>query len=494
LVELRVAVDVDTVGGDELIECFKDADAAQSELDAVRTTLVRRAHERREAEADGLRSTAAWIEKHTGTPAQTTREHLRVGERLAHLPTVAKWLDAGEISYSKVRAMTAVWSPDVADLMRRDEQLLLEQSQTLNVRDFTRAVRYWRLCATDDDPQSLRQWETRRAYLSATLDGVHHLQAVLDAESGHDFAAVLDDIDHELWLADQAAARAAAAPLATNDGTAAASTAADRAARSSATSVIGSQLDRAPGTVAATSPSGTADAGAGAATGTTIVATPTRYSGTAATETAVAPAEAAGTPAGHTAAGVSTAGIVRTPAQRRADALVEMARRAATVPSGGKRPRPLAHLLVGYDTWAGGAGAATLNGEQPISAATARRLCCDAQLARVLTDPAGAVIDLGEARKPNGPLRHLVVARDRTCRFPGCPVPAGRCAVHHIVAHHDGGPTRLGNLASLCDHHHRLVHEHGFRCNPTPGRPQTVTFQRPDGQVLGRVDLRLEPP
>jgi hypothetical protein len=150
--------------------------------------------------------------------------------------------------------------------------------------------------------------------------------------------------------------------------------------------------------------------------------------------------------------------------------------------------------VVGYDTWAGGAGAATLNGDLPISAATARRLCCDAHLARVLTDPASAVIDLGEARNPNGALRHLVIARDRTCRFPGCTIPAVRCAVHHVVAHHDGGPTRLDNLASLCDHHHRLVHEHGFRCSATPGRAHSVAFHRPDGQALGIVDLRLEPP
>lgn len=43
----------------------------------------------------------------------------------------------------------------------------------------------------------------------------------------------------------------------------------------------------------------------------------------------------------------------RTPAQRRADALVEMARRARAMPAGGRLPEPLFTVLVGYETFAG---------------------------------------------------------------------------------------------------------------------------------------------
>jgi hypothetical protein len=227
---------------------------------------------------------------------------------LEQLPIVTKSFEAGDLCYSKVRAVTAAWSPEVAEAMTRDEQLLVDRCGELTVRDVVQMMRYWKICAGDDH-EPADQWTARRAYLSATLDGVHHLEAVLDPEGGAEVAAVLDDIDHELWQADQGAARAAG---------------------------------------------GVAD---------------------------------------------------RSPAQRRADALVEMARRAATVAEGGRRPRPLAHVVVGYDTYAHGAGAATLNGSQPISAAVARRLCCDANLARVVTDPAGVVIDLGEARNPSASLR-----------------------------------------------------------------------------------------
>jgi hypothetical protein len=48
---------------------------------------------------------------------------------------------------------------------------------------------------------------------------------------------------------------------------------------------------------------------------------------------------------------VTVAHLARTPAQRRHDALVEMARRSATAPADGKRPKPLLTVLVGEDAF-----------------------------------------------------------------------------------------------------------------------------------------------
>ena len=174
---------------------------------------------------------------------------------------------------------------------------------------------------------------------------------------------------------------------------------------------------------------------------------------------------------------------VRLTSRRRADALVELARRAQSVPAGAKRPRPLARVVVGYDTLERRLGVATLNGQTPLGAEAARRLCCDANLARVIVSPNGVVIDLGEARNPSAPLRHLIVARDRTCVFAGCTIDATYCDVHHILHHHDGGPTNLANLASLCSHHHRLLHEGGYGCRAAGNG--SIEFTRPDGSIIG---------
>src|SRR5207302_9362019 len=43
----------------------------------------------------------------------------------------------------------------------------------------------------------------------------------------------------------------------------------------------------------------------------------------------------------------------RTPAQRRLDALVAMARRSAAMPAGARMPEPLLNVFVGYETFAG---------------------------------------------------------------------------------------------------------------------------------------------
>lgn len=50
---------------------------------------------------------------------------------------------------------------------------------------------------------------------------------------------------------------------------------------------------------------------------------------------------------------ITGADLARTPTQRRADALVEMATRAGVAPENGRRPEPLFSVFVGYETFAG---------------------------------------------------------------------------------------------------------------------------------------------
>ncbi|MGI8777638.1 MAG: DUF222 domain-containing protein, partial [Acidimicrobiales bacterium] len=50
--------------------------------------------------------------------------------------------------------------------------------------------------------------------------------------------------------------------------------------------------------------------------------------------------------------GVGLSDLARTPAQRRADALAEMARRSAAAAPGARRPEPLFSVIVGYEAFA----------------------------------------------------------------------------------------------------------------------------------------------
>ncbi|WP_261563421.1 HNH endonuclease signature motif containing protein, partial [Frankia tisae] len=156
----------------------------------------------------------------------------------------------------------------------------------------------------------------------------------------------------------------------------------------------------------------------------------------------------------------------RSPARRRADALVELLHRAldaSSVPvSGGVRP----HLTITIP-WAtlvgrGGPAASTSWG-QPIPRSVLRRLACDAEVSRIVLNPDSVPLDVGRTeRTVPADLRRALVARDRCCAFPGCNRPPSWCQAHHIRHWTDNGTTCLNNLVLACGWHHRFLHHHGW--------------------------------
>jgi hypothetical protein len=77
---------------------------------------------------------------------------------------------------------------------------------------------------------------------------------------------------------------------------------------------------------------------------------------------------------------------------------------------------------------------------------------------RVVTDPVtGAIVKFGRRRyRLTAAQRAALMFRDRTCRTPGCPMPASRCQPDHNIEWQHGGPTDLSNLSYFCDRCHRL--------------------------------------
>jgi hypothetical protein len=87
-------------------------------------------------------------------------------------------------------------------------------------------------------------------------------------------------------------------------------------------------------------------------------------------------------------------------------------------------------------------------------------------------------------RGPGPALSRWTSTRDRTCRAPGCRVPARVADIDHTIDHADGGPTSHENLAVACRHHHRLKHEGGWNVDqPTPG---TLIWMSPRGDSYRR--------
>jgi Domain of unknown function (DUF222)/HNH endonuclease len=196
----------------------------------------------------------------------------------------------------------------------------------------------------------------------------------------------------------------------------------------------------------------------------------------------------------------------RSAAQRRADALGELAHQALQAgrlpQAGGVRPQltvtvELASLLGEHGV--GGVGG--WGGALPAEAV--RRLACDATVTRAvvrrhpdrapaegdgglaarlrgalqwLPPPLGApteLLDLGRATRVVPPaLRRALAVRDGGCVAAGCGRPAPWADAHHLVPWFQGGPTSLDNLMLLCRPHHRAAHELGWHARRDPATGQ----------------------
>ena len=162
----------------------------------------------------------------------------------------------------------------------------------------------------------------------------------------------------------------------------------------------------------------------------------------------------------------------RTPAQRRADGLVDLLRTAlatsTSATGAGRTARPVLphlHVLIPLPALPGGdqprpPAVATLpdcpTGPHPLTRPALERLTCDATIARVLLGPDSEILDLGRTTRLYSPAQHRALAlRDAGCRFPDCPRPPHHTDAHHITHWTDGGETTLQNGVLLCRHHHR---------------------------------------
>jgi hypothetical protein len=123
-----------------------------------------------------------------------------------------------------------------------------------------------------------------------------------------------------------------------------------------------------------------------------------------------------------------------------------------------------------------------LNWIGQVQAELAQRLACDAIVWRIVLDPAtGLPLDVGREHRIVPPwIRKAVHARDRTCRWPGCDAPAEWTDVHHEVPWYLGGTTDIEHLISLCRWHHGLVHEGQWKLTLDHTTGQ-VHITRPDG-------------
>ncbi len=173
----------------------------------------------------------------------------------------------------------------------------------------------------------------------------------------------------------------------------------------------------------------------------------------------------------HAARLLRSQGDHRTMAQLKSDlALDLLTGRGAEVPTPAYA-RPVINLTVPIQTVMGIADEpGVLSGGTPVPAGLARAIAADpdATWYRMLTDPAGQMVELSTTSyRPTAPIWRHVTAQWVACFEPSCHAPATQAELDHRIRWPEG-ETRTGNLWPGCKRGHTAKHTPGFSIEQAP--------------------------
>ena len=375
--------------GDEIAELSAHLDAATARLlDLLRDFDARGGW-------DGARSCAEWLSWRVGLDLGAARERVRVARALGGLPLLAAALARGELSYSKVRALTRVATPET-------EARLLAVGRAGTAAHVEAIVRGWRRVDRQVEAKEAKARHRGRSLQVYTdEDGMVVVRGRLSPEAGAVLVRALEAARDTLYKESRSVRAAGQGPVADPP-------------------TFGQQQADALALVAETALQHGLDAGSGSERYQVVV---------------------------HV-----DAPVLADPAQP---------------------------------------GQSVLEDGVHVPAETSRRLACGATRVELRHAGDGSVLDVGRRTRSIPPaLRRALEARDRRCRFPGC--PARRTQGHHIHHWANGGSTRLDNLTLLCGRHHRAVHEEGYTV--VREADGTLRFSTPGGWPIPEVPASPEVP
>lgn len=145
---------------------------------------------RRGWELSGHRGCAEWLAASTGIDLGAARERVRSARALASLPGIREAMSRGDLSFSKVRALTRIATPD-------NEEDLLSVAIESSAAALERMVRRWRY-GTDEEEidREERRHQARAFSMFPDLDGMIQIRGSLTPEVG---ALVMKAIE---WASD----------------------------------------------------------------------------------------------------------------------------------------------------------------------------------------------------------------------------------------------------------------------------------------------------
>src|SRR6184192_1484701 len=168
---LEPAAELDRLG-DEIAELSTHLDAATARL----LDLIRE-FDARGGWNNGFSCCAAWLTWRVGLAPGAAREHVRVARALGTLPLLAQALARAELSYSKIRALTRVATPET------EERLAVGRAGT--TEHVERIVRGWRRVDRQAEArEAARQHASRALHVYLDTDGAVTVRGRLTPEIG----------------------------------------------------------------------------------------------------------------------------------------------------------------------------------------------------------------------------------------------------------------------------------------------------------------------
>ena len=159
--------------GDQIAELSAHLDAATARL----LDLIRE-FDARGGWGNGFSSCGAWLTWRVGLDPGAARERVRVARALATLPRLAQALARGELSYSKVRALTRVATPET-------EERLLAVGRAGTAEHVERIVRGWRrVDRIAEARETTKRDRSRGLHVYQDEDGMVVIHGRLEPEAG----------------------------------------------------------------------------------------------------------------------------------------------------------------------------------------------------------------------------------------------------------------------------------------------------------------------
>ncbi len=176
--------------GDQIAELSAHLDAATARLlDLIREFDARGGW----GNGSSFRSCAHWLSWRVGLDLRAARERVRVARALGTLPRLADALRRGQLSYSKVRALTRVATPET-------EERLLDVGRAGTADHVDRIVRGWRRVDRNANAkESTYRHRSRTLQVYQDEDGMVVLQGRLDPETGAVLMKALDAAREALY-------------------------------------------------------------------------------------------------------------------------------------------------------------------------------------------------------------------------------------------------------------------------------------------------------